>query len=86
MGYSSATIMDSYYIRNTDVAEILSRERALSAPAWQEEGAAPALPLKQIIRQAVEQAVRENGGNQTAAANQLGIGRTTLWRYLNNNE
>lgn len=81
-----ATITDSYYIRNTDVAEILSRERALSAPARKEEGAAPALPLKQIIRQAVEQAVRENGGNQTAAANQLGIGRTTLWRYLNNNE
>lgn len=78
-----ATITDSYYIRNTDVAEILSRERALAAPARQEETNLPSLTLKQIIRQAVEQALQENGGNQTAAARQLGIGRTTLWRYLN---
>lgn len=81
-----ATITDSYYIRNTDVAEILSRERSLSAPARQEEGMLPSLTLKQIIRQAVEQALQENGGNQTSAARQLGIGRTTLWRYLNSEE
>lgn len=81
-----ATITDSYYIRNTDVAEILSRERSLCAPARQEEGKLPSLTLKQIIRQAVEQTLQENGGNQTSAARQLGIGRTTLWRYLNNEE
>ena len=77
---------DSYYIRNTDVAEILSRERALSAPARQEEAKRPSLTLKQIIRKAVEQALQENNGNQTAAARQLGIGRTTMWRYLSNEE
>lgn len=81
-----ATVTDSYYIRNTDVAEILSRERALSAPARQEETKLPSLTLKQIIRKAVEQALQENNGNQTAAARQLGIGRTTMWRYLNNEE
>ena len=81
-----ATVTDSYYIRNTDVAEILSRERALSAPARQEEAKQPSLTLKQVIRQAVERALQENGGNQTAAARQLGIGRTTMWRYLNNEE
>lgn len=81
-----ATVTDSYYIRNTDVAEILSRERMLSAPARQEETKRPRLTLKQIIRQAVEQALQENDGNQTAAARQLGIGRTTMWRYLNNEE
>ncbi|MDO5546442.1 MAG: PrpR N-terminal domain-containing protein [Eubacteriales bacterium] len=81
-----ATITDSYYIRNTDVAEILSRERRLSAPARQEDIKKPSLTLKQIIRQAVEQALQENDGNQTAAARQLGIGRTTLWRYINNEE
>lgn len=75
---------DSYYIRNTDVAEILSRERRLAAPARQEDSKQPSLTLKQIIRQAVEQALQDNGGNQTAAARQLDIGRTTLWRYLNN--
>ena len=81
-----ATVADSYYIRNTEVAEILSRERSLSAPARQEEAKQPAATLKQIIRQAVEQALNENDGNQTAAARQLGIGRTTMWRYLNSEE
>ena len=81
-----ATVTDAYYIRNTDVAEILSRERRLSAPVRQDDGQRPSLTLKQIIRQAVEQALQENDGNQTAAARQLGIGRTTLWRYINNED
>lgn len=81
-----ATVTDSYYIRNTDVADILSRERRLSAPDRQENTKKPSLTLKKIIRQAVEQALQENDGNQTAAARQLGIGRTTMWRYLNNEE
>lgn len=38
------------------------------------------------LHAALEQALQENDGNQTAAARQLGIGRTTLWRYLNNEE
>lgn len=81
-----ATVTDSYYIRNTDTAEILSRERTLTAPLRQEEVTHPALTLKQIVRQAVEQALQDNNDNQTAAARQLGIGRTTMWRYLNNAE
>ena len=36
-----------------------------------------------IIREAVEQAVAANGGNRAQAARQLGISRTTLWRYMN---
>lgn len=81
-----ATVSDAYYIRNTDVAEILSREHRLFAPIRQEEEHQPSLTLKQVIRQAVEQALQEHDGNQTAAARQLGIGRTTLWRYLNNED
>lgn len=81
-----ATVTDAYYIRNTDVAEILSRERRLSAPTRQEDEKHPPMTLKQVIRQAVEQAIQENDGNQTAAARQLGIGRTTLWRYINNED
>ena len=34
-------------------------------------------------QQAVEQAVAANGGNRAQAARQLGISRTTLWRYMN---
>ena len=39
--------------------------------------------LEEIIREAVEQAVAANGGNRAQAARQLGISRTTLWRYMN---
>lgn len=40
----------------------------------------PGLTLDQFNRLAVEDAVRRNGGNQSAAARELGISRTTLWR------
>jgi transcriptional regulator of acetoin/glycerol metabolism len=30
----------------------------------------------------VQQTVAAHGGNRAAAARQLGISRTTLWRYL----
>ncbi|MDO5401038.1 MAG: PrpR N-terminal domain-containing protein [Eubacteriales bacterium] len=81
-----ATVADAYYIRNSDVADILSRERRLSSPVRWEDEKQPTLTLKQIIRQAVEQALQDNDGNQTAAARQLSIGRTTLWRYLNHED
>lgn len=80
-----ATLTTSYYIRSSSVSEILSRERstttAISAPPvpTQQEPQT----LDQIIRQAIEQALLANNGNQTAAAKQLGIGRTTMWRHLN---
>jgi transcriptional regulator of acetoin/glycerol metabolism len=34
-------------------------------------------------RERIARAVAECGGNQSAAARRLGIGRTTLWRKLN---
>ena len=81
-----ATITTSYYIRSSNVAEILARERTTSALT----SSAPPQPqeaqtLDQIIRSAIEQALLANNGNQTAAARQLGIGRTTMWRHLNKN-
>jgi transcriptional regulator with PAS, ATPase and Fis domain len=30
----------------------------------------------------VEEVIRKHGGNQSAAARQLGISRTTLWRMM----
>lgn len=82
-----ATLTASTYIRSSVVAELLARERSLrrsAAPA-----AAPVnteRTLEEIISQVVQQAVTANNGNRAAAARQLGISRTTLWRYLNKNE
>lgn len=39
--------------------------------------------LNQITREIVMLVLKEHDGNQSAAAKQLGIGRTTMWRYLN---
>lgn len=82
-----ATLTASTYIRGSVVAELLARERSLrrsAAPA-----AAPVnteRTLEEIISQVVQQAVTANNGNRAAAARQLGISRTTLWRYMNKNE
>ena len=82
-----AAVTNGYYIRSATVAEVLSREQS----AFTHDGRPlpadpPAQTLNQIIRSAIEQALADNGGNQTAAAKQLGIGRSTLWRHLNESE
>ena len=40
--------------------------------------------LEDMERLIIEQAIRKANGNKNAAARQLGIGRTTLWRKLKN--
>lgn len=82
-----ATLTTSTYIRSNVVAELLARERSLR------RGAVPAAAsvkadytLEEIISEVVQQAVAANDGNRTAAARQLGISRTTLWRYLSKGE
>lgn len=75
---------ESFYIQGADVAEILSREKnkfSVKHPSKPEK--TPTLSLNQIIHQAIEQALADNDGNQSAAAKQLGIGRSTLWRHMN---
>lgn len=75
---------ESFYIQGADVAEILSREKnkfSVKHPSKPEK--TPTLTLNQIIHQAIEQALADNDGNQSAAAKQLGIGRSTLWRHMN---
>ncbi len=79
-----ATRTDSAYIRHSTVLEVLSRERSLHrlpAARRTEEEFLPRT-LEEITKDAIEQTVDAFGGNQTAAARQLGISRTTLWRYL----
>ncbi len=40
-------------------------------------------PLNEMTREIIKVVLSQCGGNQTLAARRLGIGRTTLWRYLN---
>ncbi len=40
-------------------------------------------PLSEMTHEIVKVVLAQCGGNQTLAAKRLGIGRTTLWRYLN---
>lgn len=79
-----ATLTSSAYIRSSVVAELLARERAQRRP---QASAVTAVSgdrtLEEIIEEVVEQTVAANNGNRAAAARQLGISRTTLWRYLN---
>ena len=86
-----ATLTDSVYIHSSQVAELLARERAqhrrtaganVTARARAAGGNKPGRTLDEIIREAIWQAVEANQGNRAAAARQLGISRTTLWRYL----
>lgn len=82
-----ATTATSSYIRGSAVAELLAKERPVrknlmaAAPAASTE-----MTLEEMIQDIVEQAVDAHGGNRAAAARQLGISRTTLWRYLNKRE
>ena len=80
-----ATTTTGPYIRSSAVAELLSKERALRSSSSSFAEAAVASTdrtLDEIICDVVKQAVAAHGGNRAAAARQLGISRTTLWRYL----
>ncbi len=78
-----ATLTTSSYISSTLVAELLSKERALSRVG------SCNIPVKgntstldEIIMSVIQETVVAAGGNRAQAARQLGISRTTLWRYL----
>lgn len=84
-----ATMTESTYIRSSAVAELLARvrsERKRPSPSGKTGSSAAGMTLEEIIKGAVEQAVAANGGNRAQAARQLGISRTTLWRYMNKEE
>jgi DNA-binding NtrC family response regulator len=71
---------------------LLTRNAGEAADAWLEPAARPARgrsardpdarPLDEVIREHVLRALSRHEGNATAAARQLGVSRTTLWRML----
>lgn len=82
-----ATLTASTYIRSSAVAELLAKERSLRlSPVPAAASLDIECTLEEIIGGVVQQAVAAHNGNRAAAARQLGISRTTLWRYLNKSE
>ena len=75
-------------ISKEDAAEILARERNMTSTGKYVEGQDIPLDLRMTLNELNKEIIRrvleEEGGNQTATARRLGIGRTTLWRILNN--
>lgn len=83
-----ATLTTSTYIRSSAVAELLAKERPMrrSTATPAADPANTEGTLEDIISEIVQQTVAANNGNRAATARQLGISRTTLWRYLNKSE
>ena len=72
-----------------DVRSLLEKERASSstgsgqAEETRHTGLDINRTLDEITCDLIGQVLSQNNGNQSAAAKQLGISRTTLWRYMN---
>lgn len=80
---SLASLTTGPYIRSTLVADLLAKERTLrTTQRVQQATFDTTKTLDDIISEVVQQAIDAHGGNRTAAAKQLGVSRTTLWRYL----
>ena len=82
--YELATLTASGYISTDSAAGLLARERTRFRPIHSVTEGLPfkGKTLEEITLEAVQQALRDNKDNQSAAARQLGVSRTTLWRYL----
>lgn len=76
----------SYYISEYQVLELLKHERTESPSVNIDSNLAQHLvedkTLFDYSREIVIAVLEQNKGNQTKTAKQLGISRTTLWRYL----
>lgn len=79
-----AVLTDASYIRRSTVMNTLAKQRRMyrKALTFAEIGNFQPQTLEEITHQAIQQTIEALDGNQTAAAKQLGISRTTLWRYL----
>ena len=87
-----ALITNASYIQAGDVRALLEREH----PAPGSANAVPkgsgsytldlSRPLSDITMDIIRLVLEENDGNQSAAAKQLKIGRSTLWRYMTRSE
>ncbi|MBR2942309.1 MAG: sigma-54-dependent transcriptional regulator, partial [Clostridia bacterium] len=82
--YELATLTTAHYIRASTVAETLEKERTLRRHVQTAQTGVPIAgrTLDEITYEIIIRTVEFCNGNQSVAAQQLGISRTTLWRYL----
>lgn len=86
----AATMTDSSYVRTDTVAEILTHEQSAglyqlmfgASEAQRARSNLPEMTLQEMNEAIIHRVLEENGGNQSKTARQLGISRTTLWRYI----
>lgn len=70
------------YIQRDTVFEVIEKEKRQYVPTTADLFDYNR-PLGEMTQEIVKVVLSQCGGNQTLAAKRLGIGRTTLWRYLN---
>ncbi len=71
------------YVSTQDVISILSEEKiGINNDNFSTKEDLEKLTLEEIINKGIRNAMIANNMNQTRAAKQLGISRTTLWRFL----
>lgn len=82
-----AVITTTPYITSISVSNLLDKERTTMGSNYTavDNGSLLNLnrPLDEITQDIIIQVLNQKHGNQAATAKQLGISRTTLWRYLN---
>ena len=71
-------------VERVDLSEPVSRPepRAEAIVVEAEPPEPPILPLVEVEKRAIAEALRRLNGRQTEAARQLGISRSTLWRKM----
>lgn len=74
------------YIRYEDVQEVLSKERTITTVSLHSTDSSKTLdisrPLSEINKEVADMVLEAHSGNQSKAAQSLGISRTTLWRII----
>lgn len=77
---------DESYIHSDDVQEALNKERIVTDASLHTKDLAKSIdlsrPLSEINKEIAAIVLKAQNGNQTKAAESLGISRTTLWRLI----
>lgn len=78
------SVTETPYIKAASVSRLLMKETPSLLTAGEQQQLNLNRPLNEINLDIALYVLAQKGGNQSAAAKQLGISRTTLWRMLQN--